>query len=335
MSGKMTVGGELITSYLEEFPDTKTLTLARIIYKENPKVWSTVDACRSSVRYQRGRMGAAGRGSLVDKRFVLPKPTDDNKFSLPEADMIDWTPYKVPDTCHKILYMADIHIPYHDKDALQIAMQYGMDADVDTILLGGDITDCYRVSSFVKDPNCRDMAQEIKAVRHFLMALRQAFPKAKIIYKEGNHEERIPRYGKQNAPDMFGADMIKSLDEVLELDRIGIKWLPEKRPMTLNQLNILHGHEYGGRSGGVNPSRNMYLKTKECCIAGHWHKTSQYNGKSIRDKIIGSWTVGCLCDMHPDYMPVNDWNLGFAVIERDDDDWFNIDNKRIIKNKVV
>jgi len=39
--------------------------------------------------------------------------------------------------------------------------------------------------------------------------------------------------------------------------------------------------------------------------------------------------------LHPDYCPSNDWSLGFARVEREDDDWFQVHNKRILQNKVV
>ena len=287
------------------------------------------------IRMYRGACGAAHLKKLADKQFVIPKATEDNKFAFPEPEPVTWEPYEIPTTCHKILLIADLHIPYHDRDAVDIAIQYGIDAKCDTVILNGDIMDCYALSKYIKDPRCRDMAAENEATRHFLMALRQnAFPDAKIIYKEGNHEDRLPRYGQSVAPELYVADMIKTVDEALELDRIGIKWVSGKIPMYLNQLNIMHGHEYGGRSAGVFPARSMYLKTQECCICGNWHRTSQYNAKTIRDRLISSWTIGCLCDQHPEYMAVNDWNLGFAVIERDDD-WFVIDNKRIINNRVV
>ena len=329
--------GELIASYLEQYPDMKNLTLARIIFGANKGIWKTVEAVRSGIRALKGANGQLHRDTITTRQFmVLPKPTPDNKFALPKADEIPWEPYVIPDSCQKILYLGDTHIPYQNNDAISIAIQYGLDAGCDSVILGGDVMDCLRVSRFTKDPNSRDMAGEIEATRHFLGSLRQnAFTDAKIIYKEGNHEARIPVYGQSQAPDLFGADMIKSLDEVLELDRLGIKWIDGKRPMYMGKLNIMHGDEYGGRSGGVNPARAMYLKTKECCICGHWHRTTQYSGKTIRDRIISSWTVGCLCDMHPDYCPSNDWNRGFATIERDDDDWFIVDNKRIINNKVV
>ena len=336
MSKPTGISGNIVKDYIEQHPDMEHRTLARLIYKENPELWTGVEAVRKSIGHYKGRNGKNSLKNLKDRRFVIPAATEDNKFAMPEPEPATWEPYIIPKTCHKSLIMADMHIPYHDRDAIDIAIQYGIDAKCDTVILNGDIMDCYGLSRFVKDPRCRDMAEENEATRHFLMSLRQnAFPDAKIIYKEGNHEDRLPRYGQTQAPELYAADMIKTVDEALELDRIGIKWVSGKIPMYLSHLNIMHGHEYGGRSGGVFPARSMYLKTQECCLCGNWHRTSQYNAKTIRDRLISSWTVGCLCDQHPEYMPVNDWNLGFAVIERDDDDWFIIDNKRIINNRVV
>lgn len=337
MSGKATITGELIKSYMEEYPDMKNLTLARMIFTENKGLWTTVDSVRSGIRNLKGSMGDAAREACADKRFMdIPEPTDDNKFALPPADKVDWSPYVIPESCNKSLFLSDIHIPFQDNDALQVAMQYGLDVGCDSVILGGDIMDCLRISRFSKDPNSRNMKEEIELTKHFFTSLRyNAFTDAKIIYKEGNHEARLPLYGQTQAPELFGADMIKSMDEVLELDRFGVKWVDGKRPMYMGKLNVLHGDETGAKSGGVNPARAMYLKAKECCIGGHWHRTTQFTGKTIRDRIISAWSVGCLCDQHPDYMPSNEWNLGFAVIERDDDDWFVVDNKRILNNRVV
>lgn len=335
MSDKIHLGGEITLEYLKLHPKMQKQTLAKLMYKEHPKLFKNVEDARDSVRYYTGAHGKLHREHLTVKDFVIPKGTPDNKYSMPKSEAEAWTPFTIPKECMKALILPDIHLPYQDNDACNIAIEYGKKAKCDTVILLGDLMDSYGVSSFQKDPRMRDMASEVETTRHFLMALRKTFPKAKIIYKGGNHEARIPRYGMRNAPELFGADFIKTLDDVLELDRLGVKWVDEKRPMYFGKLNVLHGSEYGGRNGGVNPSRNMYLKTKECCIAGHWHKSSQYNSKTVRDRVVTCWTLGCLCDMHPEYMPVNEWNLGFAVIERDDTDWFHVDSRRIIHNKVV
>ena len=49
---------------------------------------------------------------------------------------------------------------------------------------------------------------------------------------------------------------------------------------------------------------------------------------------MGAWAVGCLCGLSPDYMPINDWNLGFAFITRENDGNFSVENKKIINGYI-
>lgn len=339
--GKKSIAGELIVGYLEDetYSGWNNRALARLIYKENPELFKNVDGVRSIIRYNKGAMGDEQRKKCSDKRFYDTTPTEDNKFALPEGEIIDWKPYYIPDSCNKMLILGDLHIPYHDKDAIEIALQYGLDHGCDSLVLNGDVMDCYGVSSFQKDPRVRNMAEEVDAVKNFFSSIRDnVFPTEKIIYKEGNHENRLGRYMQRCCPELIGgkdSSFIKGLDEVLELEDYGIKWVDGMRPMYCGKLNIVHGHEFGGKSGGINPARNTYMKAKECCLTSHWHRMDQYIGKTVRDRSIACWSVGCLCELHPDYCPSNDWSLGFAIIERDDDDWFEVHNKRILENRVV
>jgi len=34
---------------------------------------------------------------------------------------------------------------------------------------------------------------------------------------------------------------------------------------------------------------------------------------TIERKQISSWSIGCLCGLAPQFMPVNKWNHGFAT----------------------
>jgi hypothetical protein len=52
------------------------------------------------------------------------------------------------------------------------------------------------------------------------------------------------------------------------------------------------------------------------------------------DNIVACWTVGCLCELHPEYRPMNNWNNGFAIIEQLGEGEFLVDNKRVINGKV-
>ena len=82
----------------------------------------------------------------------------------------------------EILVLSDIHIPFHDKKALNIALQYAKDCD--TILLNGDIIDFYGLSRFIKNPEKSFINHEIEIAKEFLQMLRSNF-KGEILFKVG------------------------------------------------------------------------------------------------------------------------------------------------------
>jgi hypothetical protein len=201
--------------------------------------------------------------------------------------------------------------------------------------LNGDIWDCYALSRFGKNPDFRDFKQELQAMKQFLMALRNNFPNAKIVYKEGNHERRFQHQLLDKAPDFFGVEEFR-IEVLLGLYDLSITWVQDKRIIKIGKLNVLHGDETaGGGAGGVNPARGLHLKTQTTSMCGHFHRVSQHTSKTLNEHFIGCWSIGCLCYMNPDYMPINQWSHGFAIVYREDDNNFVVDNKRIINGKIV
>ena len=71
-----------------------------------------------------------------------------------------------------------------------------------------------------------------------------------------------------------------------------------------------------------------------CTIAGHRHQTSEHAFKTADNKHIHCWSLGCLCDMQPEYAVLNKWNHGFATIELYGKQ-FAVVNKRIIEGVVL
>ena len=41
-----------------------------------------------------------------------------------------------------------------------------------------------------------------------------------------------------------------------------------------------------------------------------------------------------MCDLHPDYARINNWNTGFGIVTKDDDGKFEFENHKIINGKV-
>ena len=49
---------------------------------------------------------------------------------------------------------------------------------------------------------------------------------------------------------------------------------------------------------------------------------------------MSTWSTGCLCDLHPDYRPLNNWNHGFAIVEVAKDGTFQVQNKTVINGTI-
>lgn len=127
-----------------------------------------------------------------------------------------------------------------------------------------------------------------------------------------------------------------SLENIFETDQLGIEVIKDRRVAKIGDLNILHGHEFGKSiMEPVNPARTLYLKTKEHCMIGDVHKKSEHTEPSIISKsVVSCWSVGCLCDLHPRFLPYNKWTHGFALVDRLDEKKFLVRNRQIINGNI-
>lgn len=330
----MALVGKVVKSYLRKFPDSPSRTLAKLMFKENPALFTSEDTARKRVRYYRGQNGTAQRQAIADRTFFKEAGSRCPFEDIPEGmtDFKDWTPFRIEG--ERILFLSDVHVPYHDKTALTLALKYGVEQNVDTIFLNGDFLDFYALSFFEKDPRKRDFGHEVDTARKVFGIIRNAFPKAKIYFKLGNHEERYERWMRVKAPELLGVKDFE-LTSVLGLSDLCVTLVPGKRICKMGKLFAIHGHELSkGIAAPVNPARGFYLKAKESVIGGHHHQSSQHSEKTVGDTIISAWSVGCLCDLHPEYAPVNNWCLGFALIRVEADGSFQVENKKVLNGRI-
>lgn len=253
---------------------------------------------------------------------------------LPESWSQGYTPYSVEDK-GTWLVLCDPHIPHHDKRTLELAVQEAKSRKVSGVLLNGDVLDCGAVSHHARDIEAERLQDELKAGEQFISWLRWRLPACRIIYKEGNHENRLPRYICSRAPELVSLNALQ-VPSLLRLANYGVEWVADKRPVTLGRLPVLHGHEFGGGSGGVNPARWLFLRTVSTAMCGHFHRSSQYDERSLDGRLHGTWSVGCSCHIHPRWLPLNKWGHGFAFVEIHDGDHFTVTNRRILPDgKIV
>lgn len=323
-----TIKATIIDEILTRFPDIRNLTAAKKAYKENPIVFKNIEEAREIVRHQRGNKN---NRIPVDKKHIRENDFKYNPFDLPESHADKFDPYEVRQS--KNIILSDLHFPYQDNRSTETALEYGLKNNANCIILNGDVLDFAGISRFEKDWRQRTVFEEFEAVRKFLSALRKHFPKAKIVFKEGNHDERWERWLYVKAPELFDDPEFK-LEVRLRLGELKIDIVKDKTPIKLGKLGILHGHELG-ISGGIMPARTAFLKTLENILIGHLHRPSEYLESTMWGDVISAKSSGCLCGLHPQFSRINKWAHGFAFCELDvNTGEFELENLKIIKGKI-
>ena len=316
----------------EHGAEMPTAKLARIMYEENTLLFANTEEARSTLRYIEGKTGTTNRKKVMGDPLVMEGERPKNPYNLPESDETTYEPFHL--NYKRIILFNDIHFPYHSVQALTSALDYTKKENPDCVVLNGDIIDAFQLSRFVRDPKKRHFAEELNMFKDFFHILGKTFPKAKIVFKLGNHEERYEHFLWTKAKELEGVDEFK-FENIIKARAEGIDIVGEKRIINANGLNIIHGHEFAsGFFSPVNIARGLYLRGKTSAIQGHNHQTSEHTESDMNGKITTTWSAGCLCELHPAYAPINKWNNGFAIIDCGSTG-FEVRNKRIYKGKVL
>jgi len=229
--------------------------------------------------------------------------------------------------------LGDVHLPMHDKATIEAGVKEAKQKAASVILLNGDIMDMFNITPFFRPPSDDRFVDEVESGKAFLAYLRGQFPRARIVYREGNHEFRLKRYIGEKAPELYDLPCL-SLPALLEFDKYGIEWVADKRKVYLGKLITLHGHEF--RKGeGINPARLAFLRATASVMVGHHHRTSEHHQRALDERHHAVWSVGCACYLHPDYDPYGQSNHGFAMVEVASDGWFSVQNRRVLNGRVV
>lgn len=312
-----------------------TLKLARIMYKENNLLFRSVEDARERLRYIEGKAGKDKLKCLGSKdEFKTDEDRPKNPYALPESDEHDYSPYHIKG--HKrVAIFSDIHVPYHSIDAITAAIRFVKKEKPDAVLLNGDTIDCHSLSQFEKEPKSRDFKGELDTFKALIEVFKREL-NCKIYFKVGNHEERYEKFLIQKAGELKGVEEFEFVN-ILKARVEGIEVIGDKRYMMLNELTGIHGHEYvGGIIAPVNVARGLFLKSKVSAFQGHNHQTSEHTEPTLTGKMITTWSIGCLCELHPKYMPLNKWNHGFAIVDLDENGInYEFRNKRIYKGEVL
>lgn len=273
------------------------------------------------------------RKIISDELKVVDNTARFIKYALQNKKIISHDLPKLNSFVGHTLVIADLHIPYQDKQAVEIVLDYAATKDIKKIVILGDLMDFYQISFFRKDPARKAMEEEFKEGKMFLNYLRDKFPDIPILYMFGNHEERLENYVLDHMPQLHG--LLGSLIPAnLGLQNLNIQYYLD--PFKIGHLWYLHGHEKP--RGGGNPEyiTNVIWKyVHDNFICAHYHRQQDKMFGHISRKRFQGTCIGWLGDpQQACYQKLKNDIQGFALVEYDNKGRFKTYPKKIIQGEV-
>lgn len=149
-----------------------------------------------------------------------------------------------------------------------------------------------------------------------------------VIFIEGNHEERLPRYLNYH-PEW--ADGLLTIPTLLRLNERGFRWIPYRTYWVHNGLHFTHIPFGKAREvGGKDICSKVEAVTVNTTIFGHTHElhTScvHKHGQRHLQQILN---VGCFFEQEEDYVHGRVTNYWKGLVELDNYDYGRFDIKTI------
>lgn len=209
-----------------------------------------------------------------------------------------------------VMVWPDTHAPYHDPEAVAVALAVLRTVKPDTLVILGDFLDCYSVSRFPKDPKRKHLLrEEIDQSIYILDEIQKACRNVKFI--KGNHEVRLEALIGAQAP---------ALDGMISIEKeLGIKergWSLTEYKQSLKLGHMLYSHDFGRHGVHAGYQGLMDLGSNICF--GHTHKLGTvYRGAHV------SLNCGWLGDVNAvDYRHADiarrEYQLGFGLVDEDE-----------------
>ncbi len=215
------------------------------------------------------------------------------------------------DPLRKILFIPDVHAPFHDVEAWGIMLRAATFFKPDTIVVQGDFADFYSVSAHDKHPSrVSNLEYEVGIVREKRAELDKLGATRKI-FVEGNHEYRLARYLASNAPAVF---KMLTVPELFELQQNGWDFVPYKSSTRLGKLHLTH--DTG--TAGQNAHRQSMNAFQGSVIIGHTHRMEF----SVMGNADGPPQVGAMFGWLGDFKEIDylhaiqakrNWTHGFGL----------------------
>lgn len=115
----------------------------------------------------------------------------------------------------------DLHIPYHDDSAVGLAITVLADADLDMLILNGDIFDFHNINRHKKAhvELQTSLEDEFYIGREFFDMIRKKFTNkgVKVVYIRGNHEEWLDDFIIKQCPAFWNFCRLEAMVDLRDI----------------------------------------------------------------------------------------------------------------------
>lgn len=233
--------------------------------------------------------------------------------------------YKTVD--QRILCISDAHIPFN----LPVSIYKNYSRRVDTIIVNGDLLDCFSCSSYPKKFKV-NLDEELILGREYISELIELIRPKKIVFIMGNHEYRMQRYVSDKLTnelfsviptDPLGMIINDGFDVNDARNKIKTFYCSIRDMYADMDLEIIYDADWWYKEGNVifahplsyssgmlkttEKAMNFFLHTDRTftgLVLGHTHKIGSFVQGGIK-----MYEQGCVCDLDK-----LDYNNGKLVI---------------------
>ena len=234
-------------------------------------------------------LAAAGRLSWRDIAKFLNQPKSTvSSFLRKNVDVIQDYGVAVPvageHMNQRILFISDMHIPYHHKQLIPFLRSLKEKYNPTRVICLGDELDKHAMSFHDSDPDLDSAGKELEKSLPFIAELKQLFPVMDLI--DSNHGSMV--YRKAHAHGI-PRQYIKSYNEVLGVDD-GWKW---HHDLT---LELPDGQWVYVHHGKMVDSMRLSQTMGMSCVQGHYHESFGVKYWANPRGLYWGMNAGCLID---------------------------------------
>lgn len=315
---------ELIRDFMSKTDMKSKNAIAQEIIKLHPGVFKDKEEARNFVRYVTGSHGEAKRKEMKSpekQKFFYNGFQSWAKENL-NTELRPWDePFVIPNSIKQLNIIADLHSVHLDVKTFDAFLKKTKDKTA--VLINGDLLDSEQLTRHLKSHNAIEYEKELEIAHTILQSLKSEF--THVYFKAGNHDYWLERYLLNNAREIFRLRGIQ-VQELLRCGELGVHFIHNLKYIKYGDIDILHGHEFGGIGGSKFPSVGILDKWqtfKNCydvkILASHSHRNDHAISRKSKDGKFGeSWVTPAMCRKGAGYAPYSGWENGWCILTNND-----------------